>query len=340
MDVDIILEPDLSPGEMAEIGEAAEAFGIRALWASNYHTNRDAFLSLVPVAQATRKLLVGALAISPFEMHPIKIANSLLTLNELSDGRALIAIGAGEGLTEAIGATKPPRLVRAVREALEIVIGATRNELGSGYAGEIFQVLFPCNHAWASAARPRVFAAAMGSQMITMGARVADGMQLGDMPIERMPGVQQNVADGMSRRSEPPADFRLGNFFGWHIKRDRQAAFQEARREIALRGRHLHNEFISHLLDPEQCQVVRDNYPAFMQAWRDRSGEIQGVSDELVLPLIHGMTATGDLNDLEREIERFRLFESLGLTEISLRLHDEPMEALKIIGECVVPALR
>ena len=340
MDVDIILEPDLSPGEMAEIGAAAEAYGIRALWASNYHSNRDAFLSLVPVARVTRKLLLGALAISPFEMHPIKIANSLLTLNELCGGRALIVIGAGEGLTEAIGVAKPPRIVRAVREALEIVIGAARNELGSGYGGEIFQVLFPCNHGWAPAPGPGVFAGAMGSQMITMSARVADGIQLGDMPIERMPGVQQNIADGMSRRSEPPANFRLGNFFGWHIKPDREQAFREARRELALRGRQLHNEFISHLLDPAQCQVVRNNYQAFMQAWRDRSGEIQGVSDEIVLPLIHGMTATGDLNDLEREIERFRLFESMDLTEISLRLHDAPMEALKIIGEQVVPALR
>jgi 5,10-methylenetetrahydromethanopterin reductase len=340
MDVDIILEPDLSPGEMAEIGAAAEAFGIRALWASNYHTNRDAFLSLVPVARATRRLLLGSLAISPFEMHPIKIANALLTLNELCGGRALVVIGAGEGLTEAIGASKPARIVRAVREALEIVIGAARNDLGAGYAGEIFQVLFPCNHAWAFAHKPGVFAGAMGSQMITMSARVADGIQLGDMPIERMPGVKQNISDGMSRRSEPPADFRLGNFFGWHIKADREAALREARREIALRGRQLHNEFISHLLDPEQCQVVRDHYPAFMQAWRDRSGDIQGVSDEIILPLIHGMTATGDLSDLDREIERFRSFESQGLTEISLRLHDAPMEALKIIGEKVVPALR
>jgi hypothetical protein len=52
------------------------------------------------------------------------------------------------------------------------------------------------------------------------------------------------------------------------------------------------------------------------------------------------MTATGDLNDLDREIERFRQFESMGLTEISLRLHDDPMDALQIIGEQVVPALR
>ena len=340
MDVDIILEPDLTPAQLVEIGILAEKLGIRTLWTSNYHTNRDAFLSLVPVAQATERLLLAPLAISPFEMHPLKIANALLTLNELCAGRALIAIGAGEGMTEAIGAAKPRRIVGAVREAIEIVKGCADNSLTTGYPGEFFQVLFPCDHEWAGGPGSRVFAAAMGRQMMTMGARVADGMQLGDMPIERMPEVQENIGLGLSHRKEPPRDFRVGNFFGWHIKPDREAAYREARREIALRGRQLHNDFISHLLDADQCSFVRENYPAFMQAWRDRSGNIQGVPDEITLPLIHGMTATGDLDDLDREIARFREFERMGLTEISLRLHDDPLDALRLIGEQVVPALR
>ncbi len=340
MDVDIILGPNLTPAQLTEIGQAAEGYGIRALWASNYHTNWDSFLSLVPVALATKRLLLAPLAISPIEMHPLKIANSILTLNELSAGRALISIGAGEGITDAVAAVKPKRIVRAVCEALEIVQGAAANTLTTGYEGEIFKVVFPCNHTWASAPGPRVYAAAMGSQMIAMAGRVADSVLLGDMPIERMPEVQETLAKGMSKREVPAEDFRLSNFFGWHIKQDKAAAYREAKREIAIRGRYLHNEFISHLLEPEQCQVVRDNFGAFLQAFRDGSGNIQGVPDEVVLPLIHGMTATGDLNDLDREIERFRQFKSMGLTEISLRLHDDPMDALKIIGEQVVPALR
>ena len=278
--------------------------------------------------------------ISPFEMHPLKIANAILTLNELCNGRALVAIGAGEGLTDAIAASKPRRIVGAVREAIELVHGAVNNQLGQGYDGEFFKVVYPCDHGWSQAAPPAIYAAAMGAQMISMGARTGDGMQLGDMPLERMTGVQENIALGMSRRESPAEDFRLGNFFGWHIKPDRDAAYREARREIALRGRQLHNEFISHLLEPEACEIVRQNYGAFMQAWRDRTGDIVGVPDEIILPLIHGMTATGDLSDLDREIDRFRQFEAAGLTEISLRLHDEPMEALKIIGERVIPALR
>ena len=39
-------------------------------------------------------------------------------------------------------------------------------------------------------------------------------------------------------------------------------------------------------------------------------------------------------------LSRNQAFEKAGLTEIALRLHDDPMEGLKIIGERVLPALR
>ena len=74
---------------------------------------------------------------------------------------------------------------------------------------------------------------------------------------------------------------------------------------------------------------------AFGQPLLYRGGDLLGIAQEA--------EANDGANlpyDLDREIERFRLFESQGLTEISLRLHDAPMEALKIIGEKVVPALR
>jgi len=340
MDVDIVVEPDVTPRQLVELGVAAERLGVRALWASNYFSHRDAFLSLTPVARATEHLLLGVLAVSPFEMHPLKIANAALTLSELCDGRALVAIGAGEGVTGAIGAQKPARLVRAVREAIEIVQGAATDRLGAGYAGELFEVRFPCRHAWGVATGPAVYACAMGPQMMRMGARFADAMQLGDMPIERMGEVRDQVRAGWEARGGRPEEFRLGNFFGWHIKADREAAYREARRELAWRGRHLDEDFIRYFLDEDQCRFVRAHFEAFAQAWFDRSGEIRGVPDEIVRPLIHGMTATGNLDDLDAEIERFRKFGEQGLTEIALRLHDEPMAALELIGERVIPALR
>ena len=76
----------------------AERLGIRAVWSSNYHMHYDAFLALADAARATSKILLGPLAISPWEMHPLKMANQLFTLNEFAGGRAQIVVGAGLNL--------------------------------------------------------------------------------------------------------------------------------------------------------------------------------------------------------------------------------------------------
>jgi alkanesulfonate monooxygenase SsuD/methylene tetrahydromethanopterin reductase-like flavin-dependent oxidoreductase (luciferase family) len=45
-------------------------------------------------ARVTTSIKLGPVAVSPSELHPLKMANALLTLNEISGGRAYI--GGGE----------------------------------------------------------------------------------------------------------------------------------------------------------------------------------------------------------------------------------------------------
>ena len=76
MDIEIVLDPDLTPEQVAEIAVVAEKGGVRTLWHSNLYNGWDAFVTLVPAAMATSKIRLGVLAVSPYEMHPIKITNA------------------------------------------------------------------------------------------------------------------------------------------------------------------------------------------------------------------------------------------------------------------------
>ena len=340
MDVDIILEPDLTPAQITELGTTAERYGIRAVWTSNYFAHWDAFLSLVPLAQATARLRMGPLAVSPFEMHPLKIANSLLSLNEMSGGRAQIALGAGEGNLDAMQLHKPPKIVRAVRESIEIVRGAAHGALAQGYQGEDFQVHFPCAYTWLKAAAPIVYGTAYREQMMRMEARVADGVFIGCTPPEIIEAAMQAVRTGESQRAPGSAAPRLTTFWAWHLKRDRAEGYRESCRELAWRARKLDPALCALYLGSEDVQFVRDHYQAFVNAWFDRSGNVQGVPARITNALCEGFTSTGGLEDLDREIARLQRFGRAGLTEIALRLHDDPMDALRIIGERVIPKLR
>ncbi len=361
MDIDIILDPEMSPQAIAELAVAAEKAGIRALWSSNYHQYWDCFISLVPAAMATSRIILGPLAISPWEMHPLKMANALLSLNEIANGRGMIAVGGGGGVLGAVGwkasadgepwpgrhpvkgTRYPERRVRGVREALEVMDLARQGKMTMGYPGEIFNINRPFVMNWAKSAKPLLYSCSSGPQMIRMGGQYADGIQVSDFTVDMMPDALENVNKGLALRENPPQDFRIGNFWAWHVKKDREASLWEARRELIWRGAVIGKE--EHVLrkfchDDHEVQVIMDNWENFRKAFWTRSGEIEGVPPDLVSRLIDGLASAGNLDDLEREIERYQGFKANGLTELCLRVHDEPMESLKIIAERVLPAVR
>ena len=361
MDIDIILEPDVNPDQMAELAQEAERLGVRALWASNYHQNWDPFLTLMPAAAATEKIILGALAVSPWEMHPLKMATALLTLNEVAGGRATVAISGGGGVLGAMGwrigkegpvwpikdeekgNRYPERRVRGVQECIEVLQLARSGEMFFSYEGEIFQVTRPTHYNWLKSAPPLIYGACSGPQMIRMGARLADGIQLSDFTVDMMPAAMENVGRGLAARSEPANDFRVGNFWAWHIKKDREVSMYEARRELIWRGAiaaKYENEIRPFCHDDEEVALVIDKYMNFLEAFWTRSGKIKEVPEDLVNRLIAGMSSAGDMNDLDGELERIQKFAASGLTELSLRLFDDPMDGLRMIGEHVLPVVQ
>jgi len=103
MRIDVILEPDKSAEEVVELGQLAESLGFGAVWMPNKLDGKDIFASFAILAQATSKIKMGPIAISPFELHPIKMATSLLTLIERSGGRAILVACGGRRTSEVMG---------------------------------------------------------------------------------------------------------------------------------------------------------------------------------------------------------------------------------------------
>jgi len=341
MDIEVILEPDITPGQLAEIAVEAENYGIRALWASNYHQHWDAFVSLVPAALATSKILLGPLAVSPYESHPLKLANALLTLNEISNGRARLAIGGGGSVLRWVKHDINPkklRIVRGIREAVEIVRSAASGKFNQAYEGEIFQVTRPYKMDWVKSTPAQVFTCSTEPQMLRMGARVADGLQMSDVALPMLDEAMENIRLGLAKRETPARDFRIGNFWAWHIKEDKDASFYEARRELVWRGSLLPPYSLSPFLDDDDAQLVIDNWESFAKAFWTRTGKIEGVPQRIVDHLIAELSSAGGLADIDAELERFRKFAQAGVTDLAIRLFDDPMAGLRIVGEHVVPA--
>jgi hypothetical protein len=134
------------------------------------------------------------------------------------------------------------------------------------------------------------------------------------------------------------SDFRINNFFAWHIKENRAASMAEARQGLIWRGL-LQKWHISTFLDEDECALVEANRPAFLNAFLQRSDEIEGVPGHIVDALVENLTFAGDADQIDTAIGHLQAFEEAGLDEVALKVHENPEDAIRMIGECVVPAL-
>lgn len=336
MKVQVFLEAGINPIEVVELGKLAEQAGIETLWASSFPARREPFMCLTPLAAQQRQLQVGAVPISPFELHPLKIADSLLTLNELSGGRAAVTIGGMGHSVMRVTGLKPDRRVRAVRECVEIINAAATGE-PVDYQGEIFQ-LTNYQADWLTADAPTVYVGANGPMMLKMAGRVADGVMLSDVPLSRMAEVNTNMQAGREAAGRAGEPLKVANFFAWHIKEDRALAQAEARMEMIWRGL-LQAWHTSPFLGEEDAAFVEEHKDAFLQAFLQRSPQIEGVPEHLIQSLVDNLTFTGGPEDIDKIAAHLAEFAAAGLDAVTLKIHGDAHEAINLIGKYLVPAL-
>jgi 5,10-methylenetetrahydromethanopterin reductase len=334
--IDIILEADVTPAQVAELAQLAEGYDIRGLWTQNYANARDAFMCLMPAATATKRIRLGAVVISPYEMHPLKIANAVSTLNEYSAGRGMVVIGGGGEWPGVLGVGYGKR-VTGCGEAIAMVRRAVSGEVVK-WDGQVYKARY-FRSTWVKGPPPIIYAGATGPKMMDMATCFADGTMLSDMNLPMLPRVMASVREGLAKHKRKTGEFRVNNFCAFHVKQDREASFREARRELMIRG-WLEEPWYEPFLTADEARVVSENKNAFLAAFRTRSGDIKGVPPEICAKLVEGLSLAGDLGDLDRHAARLKAFADAGMTENALRLHDEPDKALHIIGKEFLPRLR
>jgi alkanesulfonate monooxygenase SsuD/methylene tetrahydromethanopterin reductase-like flavin-dependent oxidoreductase (luciferase family) len=264
----------------------------------------------------------------------MKMTNLLLTLNEISQGRAQIAVGGGGGTIEAMG-IKPVRMVRAVRECLELLrLGAAAKP--ASYAGELFSMNW-FDTSWAKAPPPALMAAAGGPQMLKMAARFADGIMTSDFTPVRLRWAREIIDPVLAEAGRDRADFPLINFWAWHIKPSREEARREALKYLMARGT-IWEPYIHDVVNAEEAAVVAKHYPAFVRAYR-KTSDIEGMPEEILTKILDRGVAAAATADIDREIEKLKELADAGATGVALCLYEDPADSIRIIGEHVIPAL-
>ena len=132
--------------------QAAELFGFSSLFRSDHFTNRnqpakeslELWVSLTYATTITNRIRLGSLVSSITSRHPAITAMIASAVNELSNGRLTLGLGASwqEWEHRMFGIPFPPRATRLdmLEEALEVITHLLRSDIPTNYSGKYYSL--------------------------------------------------------------------------------------------------------------------------------------------------------------------------------------------------------
>lgn len=135
MEISIAFQTDKPITAYGPLAAAAEAYGFDGITIYNDMLYQPAWLPLLEIARATKRVRIGPAAVNPFTTHPMNIASEIALIDEMSQGRAYLGIARGSWL-DYVG-LRPQQVVTALRESMECVRHLLRRD-PAPYHGKIY----------------------------------------------------------------------------------------------------------------------------------------------------------------------------------------------------------
>lgn len=212
--------PNRPVADCVRMARQAEELGYGGVWVADSHSvMRDAYSVLAILATQTNTLNLATGVTHTVTRHPVVIANSWATLQELSGGRAICGIGVGESSVRNLG-LRPEKLA-VFEEKVKVIRALMRGERIEYEGNEIHM-------GWASEIEVPVVMACSGPKSLRLGGRIADGVlfQVGSDPRLAQYALD-NIRAGADEAGRDFADIKLYMRVACAVSEDRQRARKE-----------------------------------------------------------------------------------------------------------------
>jgi len=133
--------------EILKRAKMAEEVGFDSIWMADHLVGMglrrldamEAYTSLAAVAMVTKKVKLGTSVTNIQTRHPAVLAQTIMTLDHISNGRVIAAVGAGEAMSIVPFSIPWDKPVSRMKEAIEVVLSLwTKDPVN--YDGKFFRL--------------------------------------------------------------------------------------------------------------------------------------------------------------------------------------------------------
>src|SRR5438445_2675800 len=204
----LLMLPAYEPARLAALAALAEDTGYDDFWLADERFFREVYGCLTLCALRTRRIRLGPCVTDPYSRHPALTAMAIATLDEISNHRAVLGLGAGVSGFRELG-IDAARSAVAIREAVELI---RRLLAGQSVTVKGQQVSFDggrLDFAPRRAAIP-IYVASQREAGCRVAGRVADGaIMQGSVAEPLLRFFRTTVAEGARRAGRDPSRVEL-----------------------------------------------------------------------------------------------------------------------------------
>jgi 5,10-methylenetetrahydromethanopterin reductase len=223
--------------EAVNRAQRAEALGFEAIFFADSHMNNvDPYQVMAMCAVNTQKIRFGTAVTNMVYRDPTITANSFATLNEISEGRAIIGLGTGDGPIYSLGRTatkladfeKGLRIIRDLLHDRGVEVPKTKERASSG------RVILKVGK------RPvPIYISAEGPKTLRVAGRVCDGVILGTgFDFDVLEWAEARIAEGAKESGRNSAAIDVMPAGMIYVDDDGALARTRVRSRMANRAHH------------------------------------------------------------------------------------------------------
>ena len=293
---------DIDNDEIIALARRADELGYDTMWAGEAW-GRDAFTVLTMIACHTSRIRVGTGIATVFSRTPALMAQSIVSLDIVSKGRAVLGLGtSGRIVIEGWHGLKYERPLERTREYIDIIRMALAGERVN-YQGRLFQLsrfrllLPPVQE------RIPIFVASLSPRNLALTGELADGWLPIWVHLDHLPDIKMQVEAGASKAGRSINDITVAPQILSYVTR---GADEEAEAQRLLRAHMAYyiggmGTYYQKLFErygyTEESQHVRE---AWARNEREKAASL--ISDDM----LDKITIYGDAEECREKLKRYR----------------------------------
>ncbi|MEM3506583.1 MAG: LLM class flavin-dependent oxidoreductase [Candidatus Bathyarchaeia archaeon] len=329
--------PDSPIEKIVECAKLAEKRQFDFLWVLDsipLNNFRDAYPLISIISMETKHIMVGAWASNSLAYHPALMLISVLTINELSNGRAMISLSFNNYLiSKTLGKEINVNKLRILKDLIliinDLLDGKTVSYNGEGFKFENVTLFHKPKN------KIPLYVSASTEEELKIAGQLADGVLL-NTPLEYFNFAWEMIKEGAKEVNRDLNGFELVNWLPWSVSKDVRLAKDLVKPYIAKLIMNMPKGFLERL---EIDIGLKEKIKASIE---NRSSLNEYMTDEV----IEKLSFTGTIWDCNKKVKEY--VKASGWPEVRGKLQlvigepfgPNPLEAIDLIGKETVQIFR